>query len=141
MFCRLNLSKTDYEVCTDYKLLSDPPGEELLEIYMKYCRYKQFPSHWPLFIEQFTHPQHEVIGYYDNDMLVAFSLIYVYNSKNAECLQFAWDYINPKLRLGIKSLRTECAIFKDKGFDYLYLGEADEYKRRIKGFEILGPLE
>jgi len=25
------------------------------------------------------------------------------------------------------------------GFDYLYLGEANDYKKKINGFEILGP--
>ena len=41
--------------------------------------------------------------------------------------------------LGIKSLKNECAIYKKRGFDYLYLGQADHYKTKIDGFEILGP--
>lgn len=81
-----------------------------------------------------------MIGYYDkNDSLIAFSLIRRYDSHDAECIQFAWDYKDPKLRLGIASLKHECALYKDRGFQYLYLGEADEYKSEIDGFETMGP--
>lgn len=94
----------------------------------------------PIFNEEYTDPNNDVIGYYDHDSkLVAFSLIRRYNSKNAEAVQFAWDYADPKLKLGYSSLRNECAVYKARGFDYLYLGGADEYKRQVAGFEILGP--
>lgn len=93
----------------------------------------------PIFPEEYSEPNNDVIGYYDNTKLVAFSLIHRYNNKNAEAIQFAWDYSNPKLKLGITSLKNECAVYKARGFDYLYLGGADEYKRQIDGFEILGP--
>ena len=43
------------------------------------------------------------------------------------------------LVFGIKSLKHECALYKARGFKYLYLGGADEYKKQIDGFEILGP--
>jgi hypothetical protein len=46
---------------------------------------------------------------------------------------------NPELKLGISSLKSECAYYKSQGFCYYYLGGADEYKRQIDGFEILGP--
>ena len=55
-------------------------------------------------------------------------------------MQFAWDYANPKLRLGIESLKNECAVYKARGFNYLYLGLADEYKSQLDGFELLGRL-
>jgi hypothetical protein len=29
-------------------------------------------------------------------------------------------------------------MYKKRGFEYLYLGEADPYKTKIDGFEILG---
>jgi hypothetical protein len=38
-------------------------------------------------------------------------------------------------------MKTECAIYKSRGFRYLYLEQAHEYKKEIDGFEILGPLE
>jgi hypothetical protein len=83
----------------------------------------------------------DVIGYYDQDALVAFSLIRRYDDKNALCVQFAWNYNNPKLRLGIETMKTECAIYRARGFEYLYLEQAHLYKSEIAGFEILGPLE
>ena len=95
----------------------------------------------PLFNSQFTDPDTDVIGYYDDKKLVAFSLIKRYDSKNALCAQFAWTYHNPKLRLGIESLRTECAIYRERGYKYLYLDQAHLYKQGIEGFELLGPQE
>ena len=93
----------------------------------------------PMFDEEWTDPKNDVIGYFDEGELVAWSLIRKYDTKNAEAIQFAWNYKNPKLHLGIKSLRNECAIYKLLGFKYLYLGEANEYKSKIDGFEVLGP--
>ena len=94
----------------------------------------------PIFNSQYTDSSNDVIGYYDQNQLVAFSLIKRFDDKNAECLQFAWDYQNPGLRLGIESLKNECAIYRNRRFDYLYLGTADNYKKEIMGFEILGPI-
>ena len=52
-------------------------------------------------------------------------------------MQFAWDYAKPELKLGHLSLRSECAYYKDLGYEYYYLGEAHKYKSELKGFEIL----
>jgi hypothetical protein len=112
----------------------------LNDIYRTYCVYKYFASVMPIFDSQYTDPDTDVIGYYDNDLLVAFSLIKRYDSRNALCAQFAWNYKKPKLRLGIESLRTECAIYRERGFKYLYLDQAHLYKQGITGFELLGPL-
>jgi hypothetical protein len=113
---------------------------EMFEIYRQYCEYKQFDSVMPLFEQQFRDPWTEIIGYFSNRRLVAFSLIKKYESENVEAVQFAWDYANPKLRLGIESLKNECAKYKARGYRYLYLGSADEYKSQIDGFELLGRL-
>ena len=94
----------------------------------------------PLFDQQFQDVYTEIIGYFSNRKLVAFSLIKKYDLENVEALQFAWDYSNPKLRLGIESLKNECAVYKARGFKYLYLGQADEYKSQIDGYEVLGKL-
>jgi len=37
-------------------------------------------------------------------------------------------------------MKTECAIYKRRGFHYLYLEQAHLYKKEIAGFEILGAL-
>jgi len=113
---------------------------EMFEIYRRYCEYKQFDSVMPLFEQQFRDTSTEIVGYFSSRKLVAFSLIKLYDKDNADALQFAWDYANPKLRLGIDSLKNECAIYKERGYKYLYLGGADEYKSQLDGFEILGKL-
>jgi hypothetical protein len=95
----------------------------------------------PVFESRYRDPMTDVIGYYDQDQLVAFSLIRRHDDKNALCDQFAWNYQTPKLRLGIETMKTECAIYKARGFEYLYLEQAHLYKSEIAGFEILGPLE
>ena len=94
----------------------------------------------PIFDSEYTDSKIDVIGYFDQTVLVAFSLIKKYDHDNIEAVQFAWTYHDPKLRLGIRSLEHECALYKKLGFKYLYLGEANEYKKRIDGFEILGPV-
>ena len=93
----------------------------------------------PIFDSQYQDPDKDVIGYYDDDKLVAFSLIKRYDTRNALCAQFAWTYNKPHLRLGIESLKTECAIYRDRGFEYLYLDQAHLYKQDFEGFELLGP--
>ncbi len=94
----------------------------------------------PVFDLQYLDASVDLIGYYDNGSLVAWDMIRVYDSKNAEALQFAWNYANPDLRLGIESLKNACAIYKDRGFEYLYLGMTAKYKQDIDGYEELGPL-
>lgn len=125
---------------TGWKYLHGFSVDQLNEIYKKYCRYKKFESVMPIFISEYTDLHSDVMGYYDGDRLVAFSLIKVHDHENVECVQFAWDYENPKLRLGIESLKHECAMYRDKGYRYMYLGEADEYKSHIDGYEELGPI-
>jgi hypothetical protein len=139
-YCRINLNKTNYWPTNSYKYLYQFDIKELNSIYQSYCKYKQFESVMPIFDIQYTDEHTDVIGYYDNTKLVAFSLVRTYDRDHAESLQFAWDYANPKLRLGIESLKNECAIYKERGFKYLYLGSADEYKSQLDGFEILGKL-
>lgn len=139
-FARINLEKNTDQVTVEWAYLKNPNVAELQDIYRTYCIYKHFASVMPLFDSQFTDPDTDVLGYYDNDSLVAFSIIKRYDDKNALCAQFAWNYRNPKLRLGIESLRTECAIYRERGFKYLYLDQAHLYKQGITGFELLGPL-
>ena len=138
-YARINLSKTYYTQLPSSELIADPDAQELERIYNTYCVYKKFKSVMPIFANEYTDPRNDVIGYYDQNKLVAFSLVRKYDSENAEAVQFAWDYANPELYLGYSSLRSECAYYKAQGFRYYYLGGADEYKRQFDGFEILGP--
>jgi hypothetical protein len=140
-FARIDLSKTNYEINVEWMYMSQPDIPALNEIYRTYCTHKHFASVMPIFDSRYTDPMTDVIGYYDQAQLVAFSLIKRYDEHNALCDQFAWTYHNPRLRLGIETMKTECAIYKARGFRYLYLEQAHLYKAQIDGFEILGPLE
>jgi hypothetical protein len=140
-FARIDLSKTNYETTIKWRYQTSPDIAQLNHIYRDYCLYKRFASVMPIFDSRYTDPMTDVIGYYDEDQLVAFSLIRRYDDHNALCDQFAWNYQNPRLRLGIETMKTECAIYKARGFRYLYLEQAHLYKQEIDGFEILGPLE
>ena len=143
-YARINLKHTDYLVMAEnWRIFpkEEIQPEVLNEIYKKYCAHKSFHSVMPIFDSEYLDQTNDVIGYYDRDQLVAFSLIKKYDNKNAECVQFAWDYHTPQLGLGIASLKNECALYRDQGYQYLYLGGADEYKKKIQGFEMLGPLK
>jgi hypothetical protein len=113
--------------------------DEYNRIYNEYCSYKNFDSVMPIFNSQYTDPNIEMICYYDKKMFVAWDMIKLHDSYNAEAIQFAWDYKNPELKLGIESLKNACAIYKERGFKYLYLGQVAKYKQ-IDGYEELGKL-
>jgi len=140
-FCRINLSKTNYTTLDNFIMFVNPPVEKLQTIYREYCQYKKFESVMPIFESQFTDTKNDTYGYVDNFReIVAFSIVRRHDTKNAESMQFAWNYADPLLQLGIRSLETECAIYKKWGYQYLYLGEAADYKAKLDGYEILGSL-
>jgi hypothetical protein len=124
-----------------WEYLRKPDIAMLNDIYRTYCIYKHFVSVMPIFDSQYTDPATDVIGYRDQGRIVAFSLMKRYDNKNVLASQFAWTYHDPKTRLGIESLKTECAIYRDRGFEYLYLDQAHLYKQGLEGFEILGGLQ
>ncbi len=140
-FARIKLTETTYTPKILWEYITDPNIAVLQDIYRTYCIYKHFASVMPLFDSQFTDPTTDVIGYREDGKLVAFSLMKRYDTKNVLASQFAWTYHNPRTRLGIESLKTECAIYRDRGFEYLYLDQAHLYKQGFEGFEILGTLQ
>jgi len=139
-YARVKLDQTNYVIMDNWNYITDININQLNELYKKYCVYKDFESVLPIFDSQYLDKSVDIIGYYDSDTLIAFSMVRRYDEKNAELLQFAWDYVKPELTLGIESLKNECAIYKARGFDYLYLGGAEKYKRFLDGFEIIGKL-
>ena len=143
-FARIDLSKTNYVSTLDWRYIeSREPAvlSQLDDIYRTYCIYKHFASVMPMFHSRYHDPMADIIGYYDNDQLVAWSLIRRFDEHNALCDQFAWTYHKPKSRIGIETMKTQCAIYKQRGYQYLYLEQAHLYKQEIDGFELLGPLE
>lgn len=142
MYSKINLQKTTYtKFDKDWVIFKYPPVSQLQEIYRRYCAYKKFKSVMPIFDSEFEDTANDVFGYYENNTLVAFSLIHRYDNKNVESFQFAWTYSNPKLRLGIKTLKHECAYYRDLGFENLYLGGNESYKSKFQGFQVLGTLD
>jgi len=142
-FARIDLSRTNYEPTVEWQYItSREPAvlSQLDDIYRTYCIYKHFVSVMPMFHSRYHDPMADVIGYYDSNRLVAWSLIRRFDQYNAQCDQFAWTYHQPRSRLGIETMKTECAIYKARGFQYLYLEQAHLYKSEIEGFEILGPM-
>lgn len=143
-FCRIDLSKTNYQTRPDSYIMSSVERDDrmfqLAEIYQKYCTYKNFDSVMPLFRGMIFDKYTDVIGYVHDKKLVAFSVIKRYDRENAESLQFAWDYENPEIMLGINSIKHECAYYKNQGFKYLYLGQVHKYKEQFDGYEVLGPI-
>ena len=141
-FARIDLHLTSYQPTVKWLYLSksDYIIDQCQEIYRAYCQHRQFASVMPLFPARFRDDMTDVIGYFSRGNMVAFSLIRRFDSENALCDQFAWTYHEPNLRLGIETMKTECAIYRDRGFRYLYLEQAHDYKKEIEGFEILGPI-
>lgn len=140
-FCRLDLSQTNYQLYPNAELWMWVSGIAPFEkIYQDYCRYKQFVSVMPLFLSQFQDAANDIHVYFDQGQLVAWSLCHRYDDTSVESLQFAWNYANPQLELGLKSLEHECAFYKQRGYRYLYLGETANYKAQFDGYEILGPI-
>lgn len=144
-FCRINLEKTNYNLL-DYAHLMcsaeiDDRADQLIDIYHQYCRYKNFQSVMPLFKGILFDKYTDIFSYHPTKTLSAFSIVKRYDQYNAESLQFAWDYKDPNLFLGVKSLEHECAYYKQQGYKYLYLGLVADYKKNIDGYEELGPLD
>ena len=140
-FARIDLSKTTCQATVAWEYLREPNIDQLKDIYRTYCIYKHFASVMPLFDSQFTDPGTDVIGYREAGELVAFSLMKRLDDQNVLASQFAWTYHNPRTRLGVESLKTECAIYRDRGYKFLYLDQAHLYKQGFEGFEILGPIQ
>jgi hypothetical protein len=139
MYGRIDLSRTDYTQMANAQIDREPQVDQLQRIYHSYCRHKQFRSVMPIFDSEYTDSSNDVIVYTNQLSVIAFSLLRRYDAHNVEAIQFAWDYAEPSLRLGIRSLEHECAYYKSLGYSYLYLGDAAEYKTHIAGFELLGP--
>jgi len=140
-YARIDLNKTNYNIMerSEFRVLNEWTFADLNRIYTQYCTHKKFKSVMPIFYEDYK--DNQMLGYFHNDQLVAWSMIMLYPSQQSVCAeQFAWNYETPSLRLGIRSLQSECAFYKKQGYNYLYIHGADDYKKDFDGFEILGPV-
>lgn len=140
-FARIDLLAVPYQASLDCELLNPVPIADIQRVYRAYCAHKHFHSVMPMVPGRFSVPGTEVWGYRDSDRLVAWSMYRVWDPDSVVCDHHAWDYRNPKLRLGIRSFENECAIYRDRGFRFMYFESVEPYMFDIKGFKILGPLE
>ena len=137
MYCRIRLKDTNYHEYHNYRILGSSSFDRCLEIYKDYIKYKKFKDTVPIFREEFEVPHSDIIGYYDENELAAFTIAYRFDSVNSVWAdQFAWNYKNKKLSLGHIANKNEIALYKRLGYDYYYLGESSDYKSKLQGYEI-----
>jgi hypothetical protein len=94
----------------------------------------------PMIPGRFTIPNTEVFGYYEQEKLIAWSMYRIWDNKNIVIDHHAWDYSNPKLRIGLRSLQNECALYRYRGYQFMYFESIEPYMLKLQGFEILGNL-
>jgi hypothetical protein len=139
-FGRINLVITNYQVDLAWKILDPVPVADVLRVYRDYCTHKHFHSVIPMIPGRLTASQTEIIGYQDQDRLVAWSMYRLWDAENVLSDHHAWDYRNPRQRLGIRSLKNECAIYRDRGYRWMYFESVQPYMLDLEGFETLGPI-
>lgn len=139
-FGRVDLEQTHYASDLDWKILDPVPVNDVQRVYRDYCLHKHFVSVMPLIAGRLTAADTEIIGYMDQDRLVAWSMYRIWDEENVLSDHFAWDYRNPRLRLGIRSLENECAIYRDRGYRWMYFEAVEPYMLDIQGFELLGAM-
>lgn len=139
-FGRINLSIVTYTQELDWELLSPVPVDEVQRVYRDYCLHKHFLSVMPLLSGRLRAPDTELIGYCDHGRLVAWSMYRIWDHENILSDHHAWDYRNPRLRLGARSLANECAIYRDRGFKWMYFETVEPYMLDMQGFEVLGAM-
>lgn len=139
-FGRIDLTKTTYSITLDAQLLNPVPVEEINRVYKAYCLHKNFKSVMPMVPGRFSVPNTEVFGYYNQDRLMAWSMYRIWDNENIVIDHHAWDYENPKLRIGLHSLQNECALYRTRGYRFMYFESVEPYMSSLQGFEILGSL-
>lgn len=140
-FGRIDLQRTSYQQLEQgWELLDPVPVAELQKIYRDYCLHKHFRSVMPMIAGRFTRSDVEVLGYRDQGNLVAWSLYQIWDQDNILSDHFAWNYRNPRLRLGVRSLENECALYRARGYRWMYFEAVEPYMLDMQAFEILGPM-
>ena len=139
-FGRINLEATSYARELDAELLDPVPVNDVLRVYRDYCAHRHFQSVMPMIPGRLTAPNTEIWGYRHHDELVAWSMYRVWDAENILSDHFAWDYREPRLRLGIRSIENECAIYRARGYRWMFFESVEPYMLDFEGFEIMGPI-
>lgn len=136
------LQETTYKPLLDYEIHTNVADNAwLLDIYYAYCRYKKFRSVQPIFHGEFTDPRCEFITYKVDNKVVAWTMLRKLDTTVIDNMQFAWNYEQPELKLGYKSIRTECAIYRDRGYTQMLIDTEMHYKKQLQGYNIYGPVK
>ena len=139
-FGRIDLSATCYAADIACELLDPVPVNDVQRVYREYCLHKHFQSVMPMIPGRLTAPGTEIFGYRDRARLIAWSMYRIWDDHNVLSDHFAWDYRDPRLRLGIRSIENECAIYRDRGYRWMYFESVEPYMLDLQGFELLGSL-
>ena len=139
-FGRIRLEVTNYAIELDHEILDPVPVNDVLRVYRDYCTHKRFQSVMPMLPGRLQAQGTEIIGYHDQGRLVAWSMYRIWDDHNILSDHHAWDYRNPRLRLGRRSLENECAIYRDRGYRFMYFESVEPYMLELEGFETLGPI-
>jgi hypothetical protein len=141
-FGRIFLPSTGYAQQVNGVVLDPVPVKEVLRVYREYCLHRHFQSVIPMVPGRLTASDTEVIGYHDAaGKLIAWSMYRIWDSESILSDHFAWDYRDPRLRLGIRSIENECAIYRDRGYRWMYFESVEPYMLDLEGFEIMGPMQ
>ena len=140
-FGRIDLRATRYQADLDWQRLDPVPVADVQRVYRQYCRHKHFRSVMPMIAGRLTAADTEIIGYHHQDRLVAWSMYRIWDDHNVLSDHFAWDYREPRLRLGVRSIQTECAIYRQRGYHWMYFESVESYMLDMDGFELLGPMQ
>ena len=137
----LNVTDQLYQSDNDklyYDFDADLSINEMDEIYNKYCKHKKYSDLFHSEVSTWLECDYKMV-YYNSKNPIAWSKLRLYTEHALETVLFVWDYKNPKLRVGIRSLVKELKWAKDNDFKYVYLGPGYEkgsiYKANIDGFE------
>ena len=140
-FGRICLASTTYQQDLAFEILDPVPINDVLRVYRDYCVHRHFQSVMPMVPGRLTAADTEIIGYRDSTgRLMAWSMYRVWDQENVLSDHFAWDYRDPRLRLGIRSIENECAIYRDRGYRWMYFEAVEPYMLDLQGFEIMGPM-
>ena len=122
--------------CHDIHIV-DISFEEVNDIYQAYITKKNFKDLYnPI---KNILDEDKFLGFAVNGKTVAFSKLRHYDNNDFESAMFCWDYKNPKLKLGIRTIYLEMEYGARRGAKYLYIGPGYEkssiYKKDFDGFE------
>ena len=119
---RVNVANTDYSLIDNYQI-TDSATSEMDHVYNAYCLKKGFKKMYVL-DDQLSWDIY--VRYHNNDELVAWSKLRRYSPNSIETALFAWDYNEPHLRLGERTMQHEIAWAKQSGYSYVYMGSGYE---------------